>query len=102
LASIHSDAENSFVYNLRPDPSALRWIDPERNRLNTTAMVFVNRDGSPFDYNAFNVGSNEPNDLNGNEDCVQMGVSLFWNDRWKDHPCFIKREYVCKQSWSKN
>ena len=98
LASIHSEEENNFVFNL-VSPPVIRWLGGVRDRSASVPMSFVNTDGTPFDFSAWNPGTSEPNDLGGVEDCVQMGHANYMNANWNDASCSFRRAYVCKRNW---
>ena len=54
---------------------------------------FVSSDGSNQTF--FNWDHNEPNQYEGNEDCVE--VRLDRNGRWNDVPCNIRKSFVCEK-----
>ena len=51
---------------------------------------FVYVDGSPV--KTFYWAENQPDDLNGKEDCVQMSSGL-----WVDLPCTYKKSFLCQK-----
>ena len=54
-------------------------------------------DGTRLDYRNFS--QRQPNNLGGNEDCLEMWIS-FRNGRgvWNDNPCFVLHPFLC-QFW---
>lgn len=122
LASVHSKAENNYIFNLNPQISKLRWIGAIRNRsaepVNPTPSQFVFRfiDGTPYDVLddpefadcnpsfldsrcLFQTG--EPNDLSPGEDCIVQGSrdsnALVLPGQWNDAACGFQRQFVCKR-----
>lgn len=86
LASVGSEAENSFLAEL-VDVSAyigLNDIDSEND--------FVWQDGSSLNFSSWIEETNEPNNAGGNEDCVQLFPSTFWNDI----NCNLRLHYICE------
>ena len=99
LASIHSRAENEFIYNLAPTPYLSRWIGASLVRTSSpqvSPFTWIWSDGTPFDiftnatngYSSsatcartadptqclFSVG--EPNDNIGfGPDCLRVGIT---------------------------
>lgn len=53
-------------------------------------------DGSPVAYT--NHGWREPNDWNGQEDCIHL---IKWNGQWNDNQCGRPYPYICKKHNSK-
>lgn len=110
LVSVASRAENDFVFNLQPDTSKLRWIGYTRDRSVASGLVFTAVDGvTSYDallamYDGCTPGVDclwqldEPNDLKGEETCVQMGLGFApTNDgAWNDAACDSLRAYVCR------
>lgn len=115
LASIHSKAENQFVYNLDPRMKQIRWVGGKRVRDGTPFPfawkwtdksrfdLFDQYDGCTPDVDCLwskgADGEAEPNDLKGEEDCVQMGhkTQCFNAGCWNDAKCDLRRNYVCKR-----
>ena len=127
LASIHTRAENEFVYDLFPTPSTSRWIGAYLNRTSspqTAPFKWLWSDGSPF--NIFTIRSNqynptktcvrdshpasclfsvnEPNDFLGyGPDCIRMGLTPTSGNtkalayEWNDGACKELASSVCKR-----
>ena len=105
LASIHSKAENDFVFGLWKaylteqvwnfviiEPSNSLWVG-----LNdiTKEGVFEWSDQTPLDYTYWQPG--EPNDNNYAEDCTHLWTAGDGKgDDWNDAQCSIALPYVCK------
>ena len=125
LVSIHTKAENDFVFGLNPLIKAMRWVGATRVRKaegedDPIPFVWEWTDGTDFDlfesgeytcianYNEtspseclFRMG--EPNDYNGNDDCMVMGAKNFEVDeafegQWNDGFCFFDRQFACKRA----
>lgn len=128
LASIHSKAENEFVFSLNPSPAATRWIGAIRDRSAGTAanFVFTWTDGSSWSPLVemqnpecragggceVSAGGcciwkkNEPNDRNPSftpENCVSQGhKKVVANPAgWDDSDCNELKHYVCKRPGEK-
>ncbi|XP_068506892.1 uncharacterized protein [Syngnathus scovelli] len=67
---------------------ARAWIGLRRE---TTGKPWQWADGTSFSYSAWNVG--EPNNVGGNEHCVEM---FPWG-HWNDVPCHNLFPYICKR-----
>ncbi|XP_071511498.1 C-type lectin domain family 19 member A-like [Diadema antillarum] len=80
LASIHSSAENDFVYDL--------WVLPNTHADTDT---FFWSDGTTVDYLRWDYG--EPNNYH-NQDCIQI---IKYNKQWNDRACGDMLAYVCKK-----
>ena len=63
------------------------WIGGERVGKNSFKWI----DGSEFDYE--NWDTNEPNNVDGKENCMET----YPNGRWNDLPCDFSRPFVCKR-----
>ena len=50
---------------------------------------FVWLDGEPFSDNWANWAIYQPNNLNGNQDCIILNRKLAWNDRRCDLACYV-------------
>ncbi|XP_071511496.1 C-type lectin domain family 19 member A-like [Diadema antillarum] len=93
LASVHSSAENDFVYDLWSLPNkhadAGFWIG-----LNDVSNEnnFAYSDGTAYDYQHWAPG--EPNN-DDNEDCIHL-----WKNtkEWNDRECSSELAYVCKMA----
>ncbi|XP_041472577.1 snaclec 3-like [Lytechinus variegatus] len=101
LVSIHSDAENAFVYDLwvslEEYIGELLWIGYHQPT-NGVLEPFVWTDGTPDDYASWE--PTQPDDEGGNENCVS-----FWRRNpsddaakpWNDVPCdIVTAPFVCK------
>ena len=85
----------AFISSLQ-DPNALHdvWIGGVRN-----GRSFRWIDGSAFTYQNWNNG--EPNDVGGNEDCIEFysHPKGQYHDKWNDRPCNGKSNaYLCKKN----
>lgn len=104
LTSIHTKAENEYVFQLIGGSNRqAAWIGTQKDLTgrDITPFDWYNTDGTPFDiYDAYpdcteGQGTafqdclwffGDPNNLNGNEECVQMGqrdadpTPVVWND----------------------
>ena len=98
LVSIRSAEENSFVHSLTSDPTAIRWIGIVRRSTGSRLFKYLDT-GQTITFSQWNPGTSEPNNLGGNEDCVQMGHVNFPDQNWNDARCSLSREYVCKSPW---
>ena len=90
MASIHSAAENTLVFNLMGGGGMIGFSD-EGRAVNDYAWF----DGSPVDYTNWNVG--EPNNRftrRGFENCAQITTTP--TQGWNDVPCTDGGFYVCK------
>ena len=96
LASIHSNAENTFVSQLNPTGAAQRWIGAQLVRTATPQRAPFNytwTDGSSFDFSLFQ--ANQPDDQTGAEDCLQIDQQV--PSQWSDASCTLTRPSVCKR-----
>ena len=123
LASVHSKAENDFVFGLNPQLDKLRWIGARRMREseppNPTPEEFNFQfvDGTPFDIlddpayamcnpmfldNRCLYQTGEPNDLDPGENCIVQGSrdpnALVLPGQWNDASCGFTRQFVCKRA----
>ncbi|XP_041472459.1 aggrecan core protein-like [Lytechinus variegatus] len=100
LVSIHSAAENAFVYDLwvslEEYIGAFLWIGYHKPTNAPLEQPFVWTDGSPDDYDLW--GPTQPDNIGGIENCVS-----FWGAEgdpvklWHDVPCdTIAAPFVCK------
>lgn len=76
VASIRDDAENEFAETIVDDGFTYLVIG---GRDTETEDEWVWADGFPFSYHAWETGSGEPNDVNG-EDRSEIRTSGLWND----------------------
>ena len=90
MASITSEAENTFVKNLLGSNSDA-WIG-----LNdiATQETYVWSDGTAFSYTSWD--SSQPNNANQKQDCVLIKNT----GKWDDVVCGGSRKFVCKTSTS--
>ncbi|XP_072021026.1 uncharacterized protein [Amphiura filiformis] len=94
LTSIHSEAENDFIYQL---------METRGKRIVWTGLHDTSRegsfewtDGTPLDYS--NWKSGEPNDSGFGEDCVDMSSYAVVNGQsWNDNNCSVSYPYTCKR-----
>uniref|UniRef100_A0A7M6DLQ4 Uncharacterized protein n=1 Tax=Clytia hemisphaerica TaxID=252671 RepID=A0A7M6DLQ4_9CNID len=87
LTSVHSQAENEFINQeiKRTTGNVIVWYGGERKN-----NVFVWTDGTIFTKTFWNTG--EPNNLGGNENCLNVYATGMWNDI----SCHNLFYYVCK------
>nr|XP_054761381.1 uncharacterized protein LOC129267780 [Lytechinus pictus] len=101
LVSIHSDAENAFVYDLwvtlEEYIGELLWIGYHQPT-NGASEPFVWADGTPDDYASWE--PTQPDDFGGNENCVSFWRRSPADDAvkpWNDVPCdIVTAPFVCK------
>jgi hypothetical protein len=103
LTSVHTKAENEFIFNLNPIIKSTRWLGGRRNSVGDFEWV----DGTSFTIPSLFAGCTpgvdclwalgEPNNLNLQEECIQMGLKgASTPGGWNDALCTFKRDYVCK------
>ncbi len=124
LASIHTRAENEFVYNLWPNRRTPRWLGATLIRTSspqTAPFKFAWSDGTPMDVfsipgNFYNRNANcirtstpsaclwtisEPNDFVGHgPNCIRMGLAFPLKAlpyEWNDGSCSELASFVCKR-----
>jgi hypothetical protein len=85
LASIDDADENAFALSVRG--GLITWLGATDRELEGT---FVWRDGRPVVYSSWEAG--EPNDLGGNEECVELREL----GRWNDEECSRGRSFLCE------
>jgi hypothetical protein len=96
VASIHSQAENQFIFGLLPPAAQAAWIGLKR-----TGSSFTWADGKPASY--FNWAPGEPNNEKSKEDCtVIWGPGLSFasmKGKWNDVPCDApgRDTVICKR-----
>ena len=90
LASITSEAENTFISNLLGSTSDA-WIG--LNDLDTQD-TYVWSDGTTYSYTSWDDG--QPSNTNNKQDCVVIRNT----GKWDDVTCGGSRAYVCKTSAS--
>ncbi|XP_071495547.1 echinoidin-like [Diadema antillarum] len=97
LASIHSDAEQEFVFEhyraaTQQEGNAMLWLGLS-DVASEGDMVWT--DGTPLDFVSWR--ANQPDNWGGVEDCVHMQLES--NDpRWNDLPCdsALVNHFMCK------
>ncbi|HEY6561776.1 MAG TPA: lectin-like protein [Polyangiaceae bacterium] len=83
LVTLETEAEHGFVAGRF---SIEVWLGASRTPANDFAWLT----GAPLSYSAF--GNGQPNDANGNEDCLAQ--TRF--DAWNDVDCSQQRRFVCE------
>ena len=86
LASIHSDPENTFVYD---NTGNTRYWIGYTDEASEGTWQWV--DGTQTDHQAWNPG--QPNNAGGNENCAVMLESVA---AWHDTECFNNYRFVCR------
>jgi len=89
LTSIHSNEEVEFLNTLNKNGQRM-WIGGERVGKNSFKWI----DRSEFDYE--NWDTNEPNNIDGKENCMET----LSNAKWNDIGCTYSRPFVCKRPFS--
>ena len=93
LASIPTEQIQNFVKsklsNEQGGDNKVRWVGGRRKQRDNT---FVWSDCSSWGYNR-GWGTGEPNDVNGNEDCVLYNV----DQTWYDTTCATPFKFVCSK-----
>ncbi|XP_028415346.1 E-selectin-like [Dendronephthya gigantea] len=83
LATIDRYSLNQFLFNHWQKKRV--WIGIKKSN-----SKWCYPDGKPSPYLRWNTG--EPNNVGGNEDCVEM-----WeNGHWNDAPCTLARPFICE------
>lgn len=96
VASIHSQAENQFVFGMMPPATQAAWIGLKR-----AGNGFTWADGKPASY--FNWAPGEPNNEKSKENCaVIWGPGLDFasmKGKWNDVPCDApgRDTVICKR-----
>eukprot|EP00494_Astrolonche_serrata_P031668 UN31937 len=93
LASIHNLEQNSFIAGI----NAAKQEDDSWIGLSTEESS-DNREFTWSDTTStgfFRWDSNEPNDSNDGEDCVEIRESGYWNDE----SCLSERTYICQKPY---
>ena len=93
LISIHSEEEQNFVVGHANKSwfSASMWIGLNDRNLEGG---YVWSDGSPVQFT--NWDSREPNDMKGQEDCVELNLDTKTTNKWNDERCGMLRSFGCK------
>jgi len=94
LASIHSEADNDVVYKAcKASPGSFAWIGLNVIGDSHSVDNFVWSDGSAVDFT--NWGGNQPDDQNGNNDCVRTYCGGGGGQgKWLDDPCGWGQPYA--------
>jgi len=89
LASVHSAEENQFLVTLSPQDSRVMIGGNDKD----TEGAWVWTDGSAWDYSQWKSG--QPDDYEGDEDCME----LYTDTNWNDVPCdsFKRGGFICKK-----
>ncbi|XP_013385293.1 perlucin-like [Lingula anatina] len=95
LATITSKAENEMIAANLPDSVPYWWIGAN-DRENEGRWVWVATNATLTFTNWFRP-DDEPNNLNGNEDCVVIYYKEY-NNKWNDASCITNTEFVCERS----
>ncbi|XP_070610681.1 C-type lectin lectoxin-Thr1-like [Erythrolamprus reginae] len=104
LASIHSEEESGDLAQYISDyitKGGNVWIGlTDAQKVNVASLPLQDRvwdwtDRSSTDYLAWAAG--EPNNLKGNEYCVEILASTDYM-KWNDHPCDFERASLCQCS----
>ncbi|XP_059402200.1 CD209 antigen-like protein C isoform X1 [Carassius carassius] len=88
LAIINTELKQRFISSLVKE---IVWIGLS-DRQQEGIMKWV-------DNSTLNQGfweSNEPNDADGNEDCIELNPSKSFPNNWNDVPCTNKRKWICE------
>lgn len=124
LASVESEEENNFIFDINPQADKARWLGGFRTRAEPEAIDPVPYNWSWSDSSSFDVFDSvtprpgvcgksdaykclfpqdaalgaEPNDLQGREDCLSMGHrAASMRGNWNDEWCETKMQFVCKR-----
>ena len=86
LATIERFSVNNFLFrNFRQSKRTNVWFGMKK-----ISSTWSLPDGKATVYRRWNTG--EPNNVGGNEDCVEMWDNGFWNDA----PCTQRRPFICE------
>ncbi|XP_048020755.1 ladderlectin-like [Megalobrama amblycephala] len=88
LASVHHKLENDFLLSLLPSSSTRSFIGANDG---IKDGQWLWSDGSEYDFT--NWCSNEPNNQNGPENCLEINYSS--NLCWNDKTCSHQLSYIC-------
>ena len=69
------------------------WTGGKRSATCSTEWVWS--DGTPLNFTGWD--SDEPNNINGNEDCINISSDGTWNDM----PCAEGLYYICEKPMDK-
>ncbi|XP_033107417.1 macrophage mannose receptor 1-like isoform X2 [Anneissia japonica] len=89
LASIHNEPEMNFINDNTDITISSYWIGLREYEIRG---VYTWSDSTPFDY--VNWAPGEPNDFNGEEQCVELYTSI---GSWNDLNCGDKIPFICKK-----
>ena len=70
------------------------WIGISRKSKNVGIFVYDSND-LPISYENWAPG--EPNDSNGEEECVEIGYLYYPNYKWNDQKCADEISFVCER-----
>ena len=91
LVTIKNEREMQFLRDLTITGFERNWIGLN-DRLKEGQFVWS--DGTPFNSSVYNDwGDGEPNNDDGNEDCVELD----YTGRWNDIPCSGTHYYICER-----
>lgn len=82
LVSIRNERDDSFVRNVTAHVYDERYVWTGGARTTSGSPTWVWADGEPFTYEKW--APNEPNDANGEEDCVEL---ILRTGEWNDQNC---------------
>ncbi|XP_070537336.1 C-type mannose receptor 2-like [Ptychodera flava] len=92
LASIHTQQEQELILSLVDMRNTwAAWIGLREYE---ASSVYSWSDGTPLDYTFWS--PNEPNDANGEEQCVEMRAH---DGMWNDNNCGDRLSFVCKKDF---
>ena len=91
LASIESEEENSLLFTTISETEIERWWIGLKDR--GDEETFLWQDESAVGYENWNEG--EPNNFNGNEDCVEIMLN---GGLWNDARCRDEKSFICSFS----
>ena len=112
LVEPRNENENNFVANHAKDKLISQlWIGV--NDISTEDSFKYDSKDIDIVWNNWDWAANQPNNYNGNEDCVAMGLSSMTSSDgtheiqvttlgvWYDQSCTFKKAFVCEYSSSK-
>ncbi|KAI7811270.1 CD209 antigen-like protein E [Triplophysa rosa] len=89
LVIINTEEEQKFISSLIKQTT---WIGLS-DTLQEGVMKWV--DGTSVNKGFWLQG--EPNNMGGDEDCVEMQPSLPPENNWNDHPCSVQKRLICEK-----
>mmetsp|Transcript_6959 Transcript_6959/g.9338 ORF Transcript_6959/g.9338 Transcript_6959/m.9338 type:complete len:1729 (+) Transcript_6959:360-5546(+) len=96
LAQITTQAENDFVYYTllgSNNTEIVAWFGISDIEEEGTWVYGI--DGSSLTFTLWNSDTNEPNNINSNEDCG--GLGYYANGYWNDAPCSLEISVLCER-----